>query len=78
MSLLPYEKTGIDFQNTIKENLQMNVLMYEYYHNGGGVAIGDINNDRLDALGRQQLCLLFILTDSYNPITISVQLPRCT
>ena len=47
LTLLSYEETGIDFQNEIKENGQMNVLMYEYYHNGGGVAIGDINNDGL-------------------------------
>lgn len=41
------KNTGINFQNTIKENMQLNVLMYEYYHNGGGVAIGDMNNDGL-------------------------------
>lgn len=41
------ENSGIMFSNDIKENFQMNVLMYEYYHNGGGVAIGDINNDGL-------------------------------
>ena len=39
--------SGIDFQNVIQEGLNTNVLMYEYFYNGGGVAIGDINNDGL-------------------------------
>jgi len=47
LTLMDPKDTGVDFQNVIKENQQMNVLMYEYYHNGGGVAIGDINNDGL-------------------------------
>ena len=41
-------KTGVDFQNTLTEGLNTNVLMYEYFYNGGGVAIGDLNNDGLD------------------------------
>jgi enediyne biosynthesis protein E4 len=46
--LLPAEKTQITFSNQIEETLNMNVLMYEYYYNGGGVAVGDINGDGLD------------------------------
>ncbi|MEM7656205.1 MAG: VCBS repeat-containing protein [Bacteroidota bacterium] len=46
-SLLPSEKTGIVFENPIIENEQINILTYEYFHNGGGVAIGDLNNDGL-------------------------------
>ncbi len=42
------EKTHVYFQNTITEGLNTNVLMYEYFYNGGGVAVGDINNDGLD------------------------------
>jgi enediyne biosynthesis protein E4 len=41
-------KTGIRFQNRLKEDKQTNILTYEYFYNGGGVAIGDINNDGLD------------------------------
>ncbi len=46
-SLLPAETTGIDFKNILKENEDANVLNYAYFYNGGGVAIGDINNDGL-------------------------------
>src|SRR5579885_31533 len=40
--------THIDFDNTIKEDAENNVLSYEYFYNGGGVAIGDLNNDGFD------------------------------
>ncbi|MEM9846908.1 MAG: VCBS repeat-containing protein [Bacteroidota bacterium] len=47
--LLPPEQTGIDFINTLEEGLNTNVLMYEYFYNGGGVAAGDFNgDDRID------------------------------
>lgn len=35
------------FENKIIENEGINILTYEYFHNGGGVAIGDLNNDGL-------------------------------
>lgn len=47
-TLLAPEKTHVDFQNIINEGLNTNVLMYEYFYNGGGVAVGDVNNDGLD------------------------------
>lgn len=40
-------KTGITFQNTINESDSFNILDYLYFYNGGGVAVGDINNDGL-------------------------------
>lgn len=46
-SLLPSSATGIDFQNTLTEALNTNVLMYEYFYNGGGVGTGDLNGDEL-------------------------------
>ena len=45
-SLSP-EQTNIHFQNTLEEGLNTNVLMYEYFYNGGGVATGDFNGDDL-------------------------------
>ena len=39
--------TQINFQNNLPERERLNVLYYLYYYNGGGVAIGDINNDGL-------------------------------
>lgn len=44
---VPPETSGIDFQNTLTENDDLNILDYLYFYNGGGVAIGDINNDGL-------------------------------
>ncbi len=46
-TVLPPEKTGIFFLNELKENLSNNGLYYEYYYNGGGVAVADFNNDGL-------------------------------
>ncbi|MBI1770017.1 MAG: VCBS repeat-containing protein [Bacteroidetes bacterium] len=40
-------KTNITFINQVKQSGDNNVLKYPYYFNGGGVAIGDINNDGL-------------------------------
>ena len=47
-TLLSSEKTHIDFQNIINEGLNTNVLVYEYFYNGGGVAVGDLNGDGFD------------------------------
>lgn len=41
------EETGIAFTNTITETDELNILDYLYFYNGGGVAVGDINNDGL-------------------------------
>ena len=41
------ESSGIDFENTITETAQLNLLTNEYTYMGGGVGIGDFNNDSL-------------------------------
>src|SRR5689334_2193366 len=42
---IPAEKTGISFTNRVIQEGENNVLNYPYYFNGGGVVVGDINND---------------------------------
>ncbi|WP_425421723.1 FG-GAP-like repeat-containing protein [Phaeodactylibacter xiamenensis] len=44
------QKTGIDFANTLTETEDVNVLSYEYFYNGGGIAVGDLNQDSLPDL----------------------------
>ncbi len=46
-TLLSTEETNVNFQNELTEGLNTNILMYEYFYNGGGVAAGDFNNDGL-------------------------------
>ena len=46
-SKLDSQHTGIDFNNVNEENTKYNVYEYDYYYNGGGVAIADFNNDNL-------------------------------
>ncbi|MBL4662514.1 MAG: VCBS repeat-containing protein [Flavobacteriaceae bacterium] len=48
--MLPASQSGISFENTLTENDQLNILDYLYFYNGGGVAMGDINNDGLPDL----------------------------
>ena len=42
------EQTGIDFVNHLEESLESNYYKYMYTYIGGGVAVGDINNDGFD------------------------------
>lgn len=46
-TLLEATKTKVLFSNNIIENDQFNAFKYEYFYNGAGVSIGDINNDGL-------------------------------
>ncbi len=44
------DTSGIDFINSITENDTINVIDFQYCYNGGGVGIGDFNNDGLPDL----------------------------
>ena len=44
---LPPSVTGIDFVNQLEERPGNNILESEFFYNGGGVAVGDINNNGL-------------------------------
>lgn len=48
--LLNPKETNLRFSNDISETENQNVLAYEYFYNGAGVAVGDINNDGLQDL----------------------------
>ena len=41
------ENTGIDFINEVENTKDFNIFTYRNFYNGGGVGIGDINNDNL-------------------------------
>ncbi len=50
-TLLTPENTGIHFSNDLNDDVNdesKNILSFDYYYHGGGVAIGDINNDGLE------------------------------
>jgi enediyne biosynthesis protein E4 len=40
-------QSGLAFNNQLTEGPNTNILMYEYFYNGGGVATADFNNDGL-------------------------------
>jgi len=41
------DHTGIDFANNLNFDQKFNIYTYRNFYNGGGVALGDINNDGL-------------------------------
>lgn len=45
--LISPDQSGIRFINNVPEDAYRNILRYQYYYNGGGVAIGDVNQDGL-------------------------------
>ncbi len=45
--LVSSAESGIDFVNFVENNEDFNIFSYRNFYNGGGVAIGDINNDGL-------------------------------
>ncbi len=61
---LSARKTGVKFKNTIKETESQNALTYENLYNGGGVAVGDINNDGLEDI-------YFVSNMEYNKLYLN-------
>ncbi len=46
-TLMPSTKTGIDFVNQLSYTETLNPYTFRNFYNGGGVGLGDINNDGL-------------------------------
>ncbi len=46
-SLLDQDQTNIDFSNDLKFSEDFNIYTYRNFYNGGGVGLGDFNNDGL-------------------------------
>src|SRR5215217_2302627 len=44
---VPSTESGVNFTNLLRESPVLNIITYEYYYNGGGVGLGDFNNDGL-------------------------------
>jgi hypothetical protein len=44
---IPSSQSNIRFNNKVNHSVSLNIFNYEYFTNGAGVAIGDINNDGL-------------------------------
>ncbi len=42
------QSTGVDFDNKIKDTKETNILIYANFYGGGGVGVGDFNNDGLE------------------------------
>lgn len=46
-SLIPARKSGIKFENTLRDDKDRNILLYSNFYGGAGIGIGDFNNDGL-------------------------------
>ena len=45
--LLDSTQTGVNFINQLDERKDFNIFFFDYFYNGAGVAVGDVNNDGL-------------------------------
>jgi hypothetical protein len=48
--LIPVEESGVAFANNLYESDTLNYFNFEYFYNGAGVAVGDLDNDGLPDL----------------------------
>lgn len=44
-SSIPEDQSGVHFINKVENNEDLNIFTYRNFYNGGGVAVGDVNND---------------------------------
>lgn len=72
--LLPSSQTGLKFNNALDINDEFNILDFDYIYNGGGLAIGDFNNDGLPDIffvGNMVSSKLFLNKGELNFIDVS-------
>ncbi len=63
------DSSNIHFTNNISSNDSLNLFSFEYLYNGGGVGIGDFNNDGLPDIffcGNQVPCKLYINKGNFH------------
>jgi hypothetical protein len=75
-TLLHSDSTGITFNNIIDDQGDLNILNFEYIYNGGGVAIGDLNNDDLQDIvftGNMENNAVYLNKGNFKFEDISVQ-----
>lgn len=73
-TLLDESRTGIDFKNKLTNRRGLNIYRYRNFYNGGGVAIGDINNDSLPDIfftGNQVKNRLYLNKGDFNFVDIT-------
>ena len=61
--MLMENETGITFQNTVVDGPDASILDYLNFYNGGGISVGDLNNDSLPDIyfvANQQKNALFL------------------
>ncbi|PQJ75575.1 VCBS repeat-containing protein [Polaribacter gangjinensis] len=57
-------ETGVSFQNNLTEDEAHSIINYIYFYNGGGVSVGDINNDGLPDI-------YFVSNQGYNKLYLN-------
>ncbi|WP_224751238.1 CRTAC1 family protein, partial [Mucilaginibacter pankratovii] len=73
---MPATGTGIVFANNVTYTEQLNVYTYRNFYNGGGVAIGDMNNDGLPDVffcGNQQSNRLYINGGNFKFTDVTIK-----
>jgi len=73
-TLLESDHTRVDFVNSLVAEDDFNIIDYLYFYDGGGVAIGDINNDDLPDLfltGNQVSDRLFLNQGNFQFLDIT-------
>ncbi|EIJ40747.1 hypothetical protein JoomaDRAFT_3817 [Galbibacter orientalis DSM 19592] len=78
-TLLTPQASGITFENKITETAALNYFSFPYMYNGGGVGIGDFNNDGLEDVffaGNEMSSKLYLNKGEFkfNDITIDAGL----